>query len=87
MRAGRRLDLKTFGKGQIHGKTWRRGRDLNSRTPYEVSGFQDRHVRPLRHPSKPSSLDPEALYGCCRREIQGYELVFRDSFKPAHILP
>jgi len=30
---------------------WRRGRDLNSRTPYEVSGFQDRHVRPLRHPS------------------------------------
>ncbi len=20
---------------------WRRGRDLNSRTPYEVSGFQD----------------------------------------------
>ena len=32
-------------------KSWRRGRDLNSRTPYEVSGFQDRHVRPLRHPS------------------------------------
>jgi hypothetical protein len=32
-------------------KTWRRGRDLNSRTPCEVSGFQDRHVRPLRHPS------------------------------------
>src|SRR5215472_3510168 len=30
---------------------WRRGRDLNSRTPDEVSGFQDRHVRPLRHPS------------------------------------
>ena len=30
---------------------WRRGRDLNSRTPCEVSGFQDRHVRPLRHPS------------------------------------
>ncbi|MCC2641040.1 MAG: putative Phage integrase [Nitrospira sp.] len=31
---------------------WRRGRDLNSRTGYPVSGFQDRHVRPLRHPSK-----------------------------------
>lgn len=30
---------------------WRRGRDLNSRSPYEDSGFQDRHVRPLRHPS------------------------------------
>ena len=24
---------------------------MNSRTPCEVSGFQDRHVRPLRHPS------------------------------------
>ena len=32
---------------------WRRGRDLNSRSPYEDSGFQDRHVRPLRHPSEP----------------------------------
>src|SRR5215831_21151684 len=32
-------------------ETWRRGRDLNSRTPCEVSGFQDRHVRPLRPPS------------------------------------
>jgi integrase len=30
---------------------WRRGRDLNSRSPDEDSGFQDRHVRPLRHPS------------------------------------
>ena len=30
---------------------WRRGRDLNSRTPCEVSSFQDWHVRPLRHPS------------------------------------
>ena len=32
---------------------WRRGRDLNSRSPFEDSGFQDRHVRPLRHPSVP----------------------------------
>src|SRR5215472_13879246 len=30
---------------------WRRGRDLNSRWSYPHSGFQDRHVRPLRHPS------------------------------------
>jgi hypothetical protein len=30
---------------------WRRGRDLNSRMGYPISGFQDRHVRPLRHPS------------------------------------
>ncbi len=30
---------------------WRRGRDLNSRTGYPVSSFQDWHVRPLRHPS------------------------------------
>jgi hypothetical protein len=29
---------------------------LNSRTPCEVSGFQDRHVRPLRHPSVRRSL-------------------------------
>ena len=31
--------------------SWRRGRDLNSRMGYPISGFQDRHVRPLRHPS------------------------------------
>lgn len=35
---------------------WRRGRDLNSRSPFEDSGFQDRHVRPLRHPSVGSSF-------------------------------
>ena len=33
------------------GNNWRRGRDLNSRIGYPISGFQDRHVRPLRHPS------------------------------------
>ena|SRR5437016_1135429 len=38
---------------------WRRGRDLNSRTPCEVSSFQDWHVRPLRHPSKENMFDPE----------------------------
>ena len=43
---------------------WRRGRDLNSRMSYPISGFQDRHVRPLRHPSKPSSLDPEPIRMC-----------------------
>lgn len=42
-----------------HLDTWRRGRDLNSRTPCEVSSFQDWHVRPLRHPSMQNSLDPE----------------------------
>ena len=40
-------------------KIWRRGRDLNSRTPCEVSSFQDWHVRPLRHPSMQHSFDPE----------------------------
>ena len=64
--------LPSYGS-QVIG-TWRRGRDLNSRTPYEVSGFQDRHVRPLRHPSIscsillaptgsiPPLVDPRALY-------------------------
>jgi hypothetical protein len=33
---------------------WRRGRDLNSRSSCPDSGFQDRHVRPLRHPSTPT---------------------------------
>ena len=32
---------------------------MNSRTPCEVSSFQDWHVRPLRHPSKLNSFDPE----------------------------
>jgi integrase len=30
---------------------WRRGWDLNPRSSCPDSGFQDRHVRPLRHPS------------------------------------
>ena len=29
----------------------RRGRDSNSRTPFEVDGFQDRWFKPLTHPS------------------------------------
>src|SRR5262249_47488351 len=43
--------LLTHGLARKSLKFWRRGRDFNSRTPCEVSGFQDRHVRPLRHPS------------------------------------
>lgn len=39
--------------GKLDGHGWRRGRDLNSRMGYPISGFQDRHVRPLRHPSIP----------------------------------
>ena len=30
---------------------WRRGRDSNPRDPCEPSGFQDRRIRPLCHPS------------------------------------
>lgn len=40
---------------------WRRGRDLNSRMGYPISGFQDRHVRPLRHPSIPCLPRPGAF--------------------------
>ena len=38
-------------KTKVAENIWRRGRDLNSRMSYPISGFQDRHVRPLRHPS------------------------------------
>ncbi len=31
--------------------SWRRGWDSNPRSSCPDSGFQDRHVRPLRHPS------------------------------------
>ena len=43
----------TYSGQNVHflGTIWRRGRDLNSRMSYPISGFQDRHVRPLRHPS------------------------------------
>ena len=61
---------------------------MNSRTPYEVSGFQDRHVRPLRHPSIPSSLDPEAMFPVAygKFPLQS-DLSLPDSFQAAHILP
>ena len=49
----------------IGGKIWRRGRDLNSRMSYPISGFQDRHVRPLRHPSAPRVLVPN-YHELCR---------------------
>ena len=32
---------------------WRRERDLNPRTGHPVSGFQDRRLKPLGHPSLP----------------------------------
>lgn len=60
--------LPSYGS-QVIG-TWRRGRDLNSRTPYEVSGFQDRHVRPLRHPSTSSRNSGEhSIYSFFIRSI------------------
>lgn len=46
-------------EGMTWSAVWRRGRDLNSRSPCEDSGFQDRHVRPLRHPSIPCVPDQE----------------------------
>ena len=33
------------------GRSWRRGRDSNPRYPCGYTGFRNRHVRPLRHPS------------------------------------
>jgi hypothetical protein len=50
---------------------WRRGRDLNSRTPCEVSSFQDWHVRPLRHPSKPVNVSLDHSHR--RNESTGQE--------------
>ena len=47
------LDEKTPPNDSQPIDLWRRGRDLNSRIGYPISGFQDRHVRPLRHPSTP----------------------------------
>ena len=40
---------------------WRRGWDSNPRSGYPDSGFQDRHVRPLRHPSRPCVVMQAAL--------------------------
>jgi hypothetical protein len=44
------------------------GRDSNPRTPYDVSGFQDRCIKPLCHPSSVPSLlrigNPPATTGC-----------------------
>src|SRR6185369_14075953 len=38
---------------------WRRGRDSNPRTPFEVNGFQDRRLKPLGHLSGgPDHLTP-----------------------------
>ena len=36
---------------QFTGKNWRRGRDSNPRDAYATSGFQDRRIQPLCHPS------------------------------------
>ena len=77
-------------KPQMAGEVWRRGRDLNSRTPCEVSGFQDRHVRPLRHPSIPS-FDP--THNNCRLTrglflvLSHSILLFFDPFDASQILP
>lgn len=57
-------------------KLWRRGRDLNSRMSYPISGFQDRHVRPLRHPSAPRVLVADC-YEQCRLRL--------DLLYPSHI--
>ncbi len=31
---------------------WRRKRDSNPRTPFDVNGFQDRRLKPLGHSSE-----------------------------------
>ena len=35
----------------MHLKVWRRERDSNPRYPFRYSGFQDRLIKPLSHPS------------------------------------
>ena len=37
-------------------RDWRRGRDSNPRTPFEVNGFQDRRLKPLGHLSGEGSI-------------------------------
>ena len=69
-------------------KGWRRGRDLNSRTPCEVSGFQDRHVRPLRHPSIPCLPRPGVLMITLGDRIKYLQFLFSlDPFHASHIGP
>ena len=69
------------------GKIWRRGRDLNSRTPYEVSSFQDWHVRPLRHPSIPCLTRPGARSIALGDGIIPLSIsFFLDPFQPAHVM-
>lgn len=51
--SARRWGVVRVRLGRMLRCVWRRGRDLNSRIGYPISGFQDRHVRPLRHPSTP----------------------------------
>ena len=74
---------------------------MNSRTPCEVSSFQDWHVRPLRHPSK--SPKPVMVNSHRVIEFDGQDssvkiteqatndqlrltLSFADPFKPSHVL-
>src|SRR5437867_2730962 len=66
---------------------WRRGRDLRSRTPCEVSSFQDWHVRPLRHPSIPCLTRPGSLAIALGDGIITLSIsFFLDPFQPVHVM-
>ena len=60
---------------------------MNSRMGYPISGFQDRHVRPLRHPSIPR-LDRPGARVLALRDWTGIFYTFLGFlyvFHPTHI--
>ena len=62
--APRSVPLSTSAVGRIIMLkicAWRRGWDSNPRTPYGVSGFQDRRLKPLGHPSNVHSSESGGL--------------------------
>ncbi len=59
---------------------WRRGRDSNPRGPFSPSGFQDRPIQPLWHPSGHYSVAPnpvpKPLSASCHLALPCSALVF-----------
>ena len=54
---------------------WRRGRDSNPRFDFSKSGFQDRRIQPLCHPSL------QNLLSVCRRQ-RGTNVAGREGLEP-----
>ena len=56
---------------------------MNSRIGYPISGFQDRHVRPLRHPSTPgrSTLSVRSVR---LSEFHPYRAARQSGWSPSH---